>query len=47
MARHKHVLTKVNVGVDEGIAPVVEALSLFPDVHTVESCEGKKKTTTR
>ena len=25
---------------DEGIAPVVSALSLFPEIKTIESCEG-------
>jgi hypothetical protein len=39
---HKQVFTKVNIEVDEGIAPAVEALSLFPEVQTVESCQGDK-----
>jgi hypothetical protein len=37
---HKQVFAKVNVKVDEGIKPVVEALNLFPMLETTESCQG-------
>lgn len=31
---------KVNAQVDRGIASLVEALNTFPEVRTIESCEG-------
>src|SRR5262249_25118775 len=34
------VPAKVNAWVDQAIAPVVEALSVFPEVETFSSCEG-------
>lgn len=37
---HEQVSVKVNTRCDRGIAPLVEALSRFPEVMTVESCEG-------
>lgn len=37
---HKQIFVKVNVEVDEGIAPVVSALSLFPELWTLGSCQG-------
>ena len=38
---HKQVVVKVNAAVDEGIVEVVSALSAFPWVVTVESCQGE------
>lgn len=37
---HEQVWTKVNAQVDKGIAPLVEALSAFPELQTLSSCEG-------
>ena len=37
---HRQTWVKVNAPVDEGIAPLIEALSAFPGVRTIESCEG-------
>lgn len=42
MTEHKEKRIKVNAWVDEGVVPLVEALNLFPDVFTVDSCESKK-----
>jgi hypothetical protein len=39
MTAHKQVYTKVNAPVDRGISPLVSALSLFPKLQTIESCE--------
>lgn len=36
---HREVLVKVNTLVDEGIAPLVEALSAWPEIRTFESCQ--------
>ena len=33
---------KVNVAVDQKIADLIEALSLFPGLQTFESCQGTK-----
>ncbi|MGH2511031.1 MAG: hypothetical protein ACRDHZ_27020, partial [Ktedonobacteraceae bacterium] len=33
---------KVNVQVDAGIAGIVSALSLFPQLQTIESCEASR-----
>jgi hypothetical protein len=41
-APHKQVSVKVNTLVDEGIAPLVEALSPWKEIRTFESCEGGK-----
>lgn len=38
-ARHEQVDARVNVPVDRGVAPLVEALSAFEGVYTVDSCE--------
>ena len=37
---HRQTWASVNVHVDEGVAGLVEALSLFPQLQTLESCEG-------
>ena len=37
---HKQVWAKVNAPVDEGIAELVGALSEFPKLQTIESCQG-------
>lgn len=37
---HSHVWVKVNAPVDSGVSGIVSALSLFPQLETVESCEG-------
>ena len=37
---HDQVWTKVNAQVDKGIAPLIEALSEFPALQTLSSCEG-------
>ncbi len=39
-ACHKHVWVKVNAPVDHGVAELVEALSMFNGLETIESCEG-------
>lgn len=36
---HRQVWTKVNAPVDEGVRHLVEALSAFDGLQTVESCE--------
>jgi len=36
---HKQVWTKVNAFVDEGVVDLIAALSSFPQLRTVESCE--------
>jgi len=38
---HKAVWVKVNVQVDAGIADLISALSLFPALQTIESCQGE------
>ncbi len=40
---HKQVEVKVNAPVDEGIAPLVEALSSIDGLITIESCQGGKE----
>jgi hypothetical protein len=42
MNAHAQTLVKVNVQVDKGIAPLVEALNACPGVFTTSSCEGRK-----
>lgn len=37
---HCQKWVKVNAPVDEGIVPLIEALSAFQGVRTIESCEG-------
>lgn len=37
---HAQTAVKVNALVDEGIAPLVEALNLFQGVLTIDSCQG-------
>jgi hypothetical protein len=44
MTIHKQVWIKVNAQVDRGIAPLIEALSVFPGLRTIESCEGNEDT---
>ncbi len=44
MAIHPQVWVKVNAQVDRGIAPLIEALSAYPGVRTLESCEGNGDT---
>jgi hypothetical protein len=39
---HEQTCIKVNAMVDKGIAPLVEALNLFPGVVTLSSCEGNE-----
>lgn len=39
-ATHTQTWAKVNAPVDVGVKPLVEALSAFPALRTVESCEG-------
>ncbi|HUI87916.1 MAG TPA: hypothetical protein VLX61_04250 [Anaerolineales bacterium] len=41
---HKKTWIKVNVQVDEGIKELVEALSAFPKLQTIESCQGSQNT---
>ena len=38
--KHKSCWIKVNVPVDKGVMGIVSALSQFPKLETVESCEG-------
>ena len=40
MSSHKQVWVKVNAPVDEGIAELIQALSSFPKLQTIESCQG-------
>lgn len=40
MTMHSQEWAKVNVPVDDGIRGLVEALSCFPGLETIESCEG-------
>jgi hypothetical protein len=37
---HKQVWVKVNAPVDEGMAALISALSVFPKLRTIESCQG-------
>jgi hypothetical protein len=37
---HEVVRVQVNAWVDVGVAPLVNALNAYPDVVTVDSCEG-------
>ncbi len=37
---HKQTWVKVNTLVDEGIADLVGLLSSFPELRTIESCQG-------
>lgn len=39
---HTEIPIKVTAWVDEGIAPLVSAINQFPDIVTVDSCEGKR-----
>lgn len=39
--KHVQAPAKVNTFVDAGIVPLVEALSLFPRLQTIWSCEGQ------
>lgn len=39
IAMHRQIIVKVNVPVDEGIAPLVVALNRLPSILTVTSCE--------
>jgi len=38
---HRQVYVKVNAPVDEGVAGLVTALSIFPNLETIESCQGE------
>lgn len=40
---HEQVWGKVNAPLDRGIRSLVEALSLFPQLETIESCEGSPR----
>ncbi len=40
IALHEQIHVKVNIVVDKGIKGIVEALSSFPELETIESCEG-------
>ncbi len=42
---HKEVCVKVNAWVDEGVAPLVQALNQFLHVRTQQSCEGPAEVT--
>jgi len=39
-AQHKQTWAQVNVPVDEGVSGLVTALSKFPRLQTIESCQG-------
>jgi hypothetical protein len=39
MSTHEQVWVKVNTTVDKGISPLITALSAFPKLQTVESCQ--------
>lgn len=38
--RHPQEWVKVNAQVDKEVVPLIEALSLFPRLQTLESCQG-------
>ena len=40
MERHKQKFIKVNAPVDSKIADLVGSLSIFPQLRTIESCQG-------
>lgn len=40
MEHHSQTWAKVNAPVDQGVRGLIEALSAFPNLETVESCEG-------
>lgn len=40
---HRQDWVKVNVRVDKGIIGVISALSSFPSLETIESCQGDNK----
>lgn len=42
MEGHRQAWAKVNAPVDEGVRGIVEALSAFPSLETVESCQGRE-----
>lgn len=42
MPVHNQTWTKVNAPVDEGVQGIVAALSEFPSLETIESCEGNE-----
>ena len=44
MSTHDQVVVQVNVLVDSGIAPLIRALSKFPKLQTLESCQGDAMT---
>lgn len=37
---HRQKFIKVNVPVDEGVAELIAALSAFPRLQTISSCQG-------
>ena len=37
---HTEIPVKVTAWIDEGVAPLVEALNEFPQVVTLDSCQG-------
>lgn len=41
-SRHPEGLVKVNAWVDQGVAPLVEALSLLDGLVTLDSCQGSE-----
>lgn len=41
---HDQVWTKVNAPVDRGVLELIDALSAFPKLQTVESCQGGDQT---
>lgn len=41
---HKQTWARVNAPVDEEIKELVEALSSFPKLQTIESCQGDEQT---
>ncbi len=42
MTDHREIMVKVNAPVDEGVAPLVSALSEIDNLVTMESCEGER-----
>lgn len=40
MKNHEQSWVKVNAPVDRDIADLIKALSLFPQLQTIESCQG-------
>lgn len=43
LPKHDQVYGKVNVPIDKGIINLINALSLFPQLQTIECCQGNSQ----